>query len=75
MKQFWIMCLLCLGLFATAMSCGPKHRYCPDDPEMECRPNTDAAPNTGTGGMMDRGPCDGGSVMQNPDGSVTCLPP
>ena len=73
MKQFWIMCLVCVGLFAMAMSCGPQHRYCPDDPEMECRINSDAAPITGAGGMIDRGPCDGGPIMPLPDGGVMCI--
>ena len=71
MKSFWVACLLVLGFVAMAVSCGPKHAYCPDEKDMECHVY-DEAGTGGTGGM-DLGPCDGGAREALPDGGYRCL--
>jgi hypothetical protein len=73
MKPLWLASLLAGGLMGMAVSCGPQHKYCPNEHDMECRPYDDGGGLAGQGGGMSSGPCDGGAFMQNPDGSITCL--
>jgi hypothetical protein len=73
MKSFLIACLAMVVFLGIIAACGPKHRYCPMEMDMECHVYDEAgAGNGGTGGM-DRGPCDGGAFTPLPDGGVMCL--
>jgi hypothetical protein len=75
MKSLWIPALFVGAFVAMSMNCGPKHPYCPDEHDMECRPPEldGSMTNMGGAGGMDRGPCDGGAISVGPDGAITCL--
>jgi hypothetical protein len=74
MKPFWFTGLIAVGFMAMAVNCGPQHKYCPNEPDMECRPYEEGGPPGGGGaGGRDLGPCDGGSFTPLPDGGVMCL--
>ncbi len=70
MKPFWIVCLAAIGFLSIIGSCGPKHRYCPQEKDMECHVYDEAgAGNGGTGGTSS--PCpDGGSLVLQGDALV-----
>ena len=58
----------------TNASCGPKEQFCADDPDNDyhCRPaQEEGGALGGTGGGVND-PCDGGSTIAGPDGSITC---
>jgi hypothetical protein len=70
MKPFWIVCLLAGGLLGIVGSCGPQHRYCPKEPDMECRPYDDGGGPGGQGGGGFN-PCpDGGSQVLQGDAFI-----
>ena len=74
MKPFWFAGLIAAGFMAMAVSCGPQHKYCPNEPDMECRPYFEGGMSQGgSGGGGSSGPCDGGAISVGPDGAITCL--
>ena len=71
MKPFWIFCLAVLGYGGILASCGPKHRYCPNEMDMECHVYDDGGGMMGAGGT-NFNPCpDGGSQIFE-DGAFVC---
>jgi hypothetical protein len=70
-KLLWFAGMLLALMTLANFACGPKEKFCPDDPTngYHCRPPQEEAGAGGDGGEND--PCDGaGQVVKN--GVLTC---
>lgn len=70
-KLLWFAGLLLALMMLTNFACGPKEKFCANDPnnKYHCRPDLEEAGAGGDGGEND--PCDGaGQVVRN--GMLVC---
>jgi hypothetical protein len=71
-KLLWLVGLLVALTTLANVACGPKEKFCPEDPQngYHCRPpEEDSGGFGGDGGQTD--PCDG-AVMVVRDGGLVC---